>query len=258
MLILAVILSAAGVVAAQGPSAPGSVAGCISDSMRHERLPGATVVAKGGGVQRSAEADSSGCYELRDLPPATYRVTARLAGFDNVTRDGLVVSPSTATRFDITTRLSAICECVRVTGTLAEHWDHANAVLHMRLSDSEPAPSTPRGYYRHAATVLSALKEPEGPRPGAIFILQNQRSGVPGPYEVGQELVAFLESSGSETLSITNDEPGLAISTGADVPSMVFLVHDGHVQSSPPEFSRYVGMPIDRFLGELRKLSHHK
>jgi len=94
--------------------------------------------------------------------------SARLTGFDNVTRDRLVVAPSTATRLDFTTRVSSICECIRVTGSLAEQWNHANAVLRVRLSASEPEPSTPQGYYRHAATALSALKEPERPRPGNI------------------------------------------------------------------------------------------
>jgi hypothetical protein len=230
----------------------------MSDTLR-QKLPGATVVAKGGGVQRTTVADSDGCYELKDLPPASYRVTARLAGFDNVTRDRLVVAPSTATRLDLSTRVSSMCECVRVGGaTLADQWDHADAVLHVRLTDSEPTSSTPQGYYRHRATVLSAAKQPTGPRPAAIFVLQNQRSGVPGPYDVGQELVAFLESSGSDAFLITNDEPGLAVATGSHDPSMVFLVQDGRIQRTPSEFSRYVGTPIDSFLEELRTLSRRK
>lgn len=254
----AVVLAAAVTVAAQGPSTAGSVVGCMSDTVR-QRLPGATVVAKGGGVQRTTVADSDGCYELKDLPPASYRVTGRLAGFDNVTRDRLVVAPSTATRLDFTTRVSSICECIRVGGTtLADQWDHADAVLHERLADSEAAPSMPQGYYRHRATVISAVKQPSGPHPATIFVLQNQRSGIPGPYDVGQELVAFLESSGSDTFRITNDEPGLAVPTGSHDPSIVFLVQDGRIQRAPSEFSRYVGTPIDSFLEELRTLSRRK
>ena len=182
------------------------------------------MIAKGGTVQRATEADSSGCYQLKDLPPASYRVTARLPGFDNVTLDRLVVAPSSLTRLDFTTRPSSICECLAVTGSLADHWNHADAVLHVRLSDSEPSPTTTRGYYRHLATVLSVLKEPRDRRPAPVFVIQNQRSGVPGPYDVGQELVAFLKSSGSDVFRITNDEPGLTIPTGSHDPSMVSLV----------------------------------
>jgi hypothetical protein len=257
MLMVAIVLATGVQVANQAPVAVGSILGCVTDTMR-QRLPGATVVAKGGGVQQTTVADRGGCYELKDLPPASYRVTARLLGLDNVTRDRLVVAPSTATRLDFTTQPSSMCECVQVTGSLAEHWNHADAVLQVRLTDSEPSPSTPRGYYRHNATVLTAVKQPAGPRPAAIVVLQNQRSGAPDPYDVGQELVAFLEASGSDAFRITNDEPQLTVLAGSHDLSMVFLETDGRIQRAPSEFARYVGMPIDAFLQELRTLSRRQ
>jgi hypothetical protein len=258
MLIFAIALAAAVQVAAQTPAAAGSLVGCLSDTTR-QRVPGATIVAKSGGTQRTTVADAAGCYELKDLPPASYRVTARLGGFDNVTRDRVVVAPATVAHLDFTMRVSTICECVGVEGTtLADQWDHADAVLYLRLADSEAALSTPQGYYRHSATVITAMKQPIGPRPAAVFVLQNQRSGVPGPYDIGQELVAFLESSGSDAFRITRDEPGLAVPMGSYDPSIVFLVQDGRIQRAPSEFSRYVGAPIDSFLEELRTLSRRR
>src|SRR4029453_4289789 len=140
------------IVAAQGTTS-GSIVGCFLDSIQRP-LPGATVAVKGDGVERSTVTDGAGCYEFKDLPLALYRVIARLAGFDNVTRDRLIVAPAQATRLDLTTRLSPICECVGVAGGLAEHWNHAAAVLHLRLADSEPVASTRQGYYRHFATVI--------------------------------------------------------------------------------------------------------
>jgi hypothetical protein len=253
---LAVVLAAAVMAAPQESGAPGSVAGCISDTL--QRFPGVTVVAVGRGVRRTTVSDSAGCYELKDLPPASYRVTALVAGFDNVTRDRMVVAPSTSTRLDFLMQVSAICECVRTTGrSLADFRDHADAVLHVRLSDSEAAPSTPRGYYRHSASVIEAVKQPTGRGPATIFVLQNQRSGTAGPYDVGQELVAFL-SSDSNGFYITNDEPGLAVSTGSGDPSMVFLVRDDRIQRAPSEFSGYVGTTVRSFLEELRALPRRK
>jgi hypothetical protein len=196
---------------------------------------------------------------LKDLIAASYRVTARLAGFDNVTRDRLVLAPATVTRLDFVMRVSSICECIGLGGrSLAEQWDHADAVLHVRLTDSEPAPSTPPGYYRHSATVISTVKQSTGPRPAGIFVLQNQRSGAPGPYDVGQELVAFLASSGSDAFYIANDQPELVVPIGSYDPAIVFLVQDSRIQRAPPKFSRYVGMPIDSFIEELRALSRRK
>jgi hypothetical protein len=251
MSVLGAVLAVAMMVAAQASTATGSIVGCVSDTMR-QQLPRATVVVKGVGVQRITVADGAGCYALNDLPPASYRVTARLAGFDNVTHNRVVVAQSTATRLDFTTRPSADCECVHVAGSLGELSDRAEAVLHVRLSDSDQEPSTPQGYYRHSATVVTAVKLPAGPRAAPLFVLQSQASGAPEPYDVGQELVAFLES-GPDAFNITNDY----VSGGLD-PSLVFLVQNDRIQRAPPEFSRYVGMPIGLFLEELRTFSPHK
>jgi hypothetical protein len=251
MPILAAVLAAAVMVAAQASSTAGSIVGCVSDPM--QRLPRATVVVKSGGLERITVADSAGCYELKDLPPGSYRVIARLAGFDNVTRDRVVVADAAPTRVDFTTHVSAMCECVLVTGSLGELVDRADAVLHVRLSGSKLAPSTPQGYYRHSATVVSAVKQPAGHRAATIDVLQHQGSGAPDPYDAGQELVAFLEASGSDAFHITNDN-----GSGSVDPSLVFLVQDGFIQRAPSEFSRYVGMPIGSFLEELRAASRHR
>jgi hypothetical protein len=246
------------VLAVQGPpqatSATGSLVGCASDTMM-QLLPGVTIVAKSGRVQRTTMADAGGCYEFRDLPIGSYRVTARLAGFDNVTRDGVKIVAGNAARLDVAMRVSAICECVRLGGTtLAEQWDHADAVLHVRLSASESQPTTPVSYYRHTATVIDALKRPAVLLETPVFVLQNQRSAAPGPYDIDQELVVFLRSVGSSGFVITNDEPGLAVPTGTYDPAIAFLIQDGRIQRAPSEFYRYVGIPLDAFLGELRAL----
>jgi hypothetical protein len=256
MPVFAIVLAVAIQVAAQAPAVPGSLVGCVVDTTT-QRLPGATIVAKGGGVQRTTVANAAGCYELKDLPPALYRVTARLTGFDNVTRDGVVLAPATVTHLDFTTRVSPICECVTFRGSLADWWNRSDAVLYVRISDSDPGQTTPRGVYRHVATALNVLKQPGGgPRAGPIFVFQNQSSGAPEPYDVGQELVMFLMSSGSNGFVITNDDPGLARGRSPDdYPAMVFLVQDDRIQRAPSDFSGYVGLRLDVFLAELRALS---
>jgi hypothetical protein len=71
-------------------------------------------------------------------------------------------------------------------------------------------------------------------------------------------LVLFLKAWRSSEFMITNDEPGLAVPTGSSDPAIAFLIQNGHIQRAPPEFSRYVGMPLDAFLGELRALGRGK
>ena len=247
MFTLAAILVLAVQGPPQGPSTTGSLVGCASDTMKYG-LPGVTIVAKAGRVQRITTTDAGGCYEFRDLRPGSYRVTARFTGFDNATRDGVTIAPTGVARTDFVLRVSPICECVRLGWTtLAEHWAYADAVLHVRLSASEPQPTTPAGYYRHAATVLNTLKKPAGPLTTPVFVLQNQQSAAPAPYDIDQEVVVFLKSQGPAGWSITNDEPGLA--------AIVFLIQGGHVQLAPSALSRYAGLPLDVLLGELRALS---
>jgi hypothetical protein len=102
--------------------------------------------------------------------------------------------------------------------------------------------------------VIDALKKPAASLETPVFVLQNQRSAAPGPYDIDQELVVFLRSSGSSAFMITNDEPGLAVPTGSYDPAIAFLIQDGRIQRAPSDLSRYVGMPRDAFLGEVRAL----
>jgi len=255
--ISAAILSLAIQAAAQSQPFVGSLAGCAT--IATQRLPGVTIVANSGRVQMTTTADANGCYELNDVPIGSYRVTARLAGFDNVTRDRVNVVSGSVARVDFAMGMSAICECVRLGGTtLASQWNHADAVLHVRLSAPESQPTTPTGFYRHVATVIDALKRPAGSSETPVFVLQSQRQAAPGPYDVDQELVVFLTAIESREFVIVNDEPGLADRRAIPGPGMVFLVQDGGILSAPPDFSRYVGWPLDRFLKELRARSRGK
>jgi hypothetical protein len=232
----------------QAPTTSGSLVGCALDKMQ-QRIPGVTVVAKAGRVRRTTTTDASGCYELGDLPAGSYRVTARLPGFVNATSDGVSILANVA-HLDIAMRLSPLCECVNLAGTtLAEQWDHADAVLHVRLAAPESQSTTPEGYYRHVASVIDALKVSTDSLKTPVSVLQNQWSGAADPYDIGQEAVVFLRSSGSNGFKITNDELG---------PAIVFLIQNARIQAAPLALSRYVGMPLDMFLAELRALPRGK
>ena len=245
MPILAIVLTTSLTIAAQQPVVTGSIAGCTSDTVS-QQVPGTTVLAKGGGVQRTARADSSGCYELKDLPSGSYRVTATLEGFMNVTRNKVTVAPSTVTRLDFTMRLPSICECVRVNRTLADHLADADAVLHVRISDDEPDGSDDRGNYPHRATVISAVKTPGGQTLARVVVWQDY---LP-LFDVGQEMIAFLKSAGPDAFNFTYDQSGLA--TSGQYPAMALLVQNGRITQAPPELSHYVGMTAEAFLKELR------
>ena len=42
---------------------------------------------------------------------------------------------------------------------------------------------------------------------------------------------------------------------GADTRAMAFLIHDGRIHRAPSDFARYVGLPVDRVLDELRAIA---
>lgn len=251
------IIAFAFLFTAQAPSTTGTIAGCVTDPIM-QRLRGTTIVATGARVKRMTMADASGCYELRDMPPGSYRVTSLLRGFNNVTRDGVAVSRAAVTQLDFTTRPSSMCECIFPAGpTVAEHWNFANVVVHVRLSESPPESAAPPGHYRHVATVLNAFKLPSGGvLRGPIFVLQNQEGGLWEPYDVGQEAVLFLQSWKGSDFVITYDDPGHA--SNDDPPAIAFLIQNGRIVHAPPGFSGYVGERIAVFLDELRALSRRR
>src|SRR5436190_24101682 len=110
----------------------GSIAGCIVDAM-HKPLPGVTVVARGESVRGTIETNTLGCYNLKGLAPGAYRVTARLLGFTNVTRDNVRVSANAPASLDLTMSVSGKCDCPAVQRTLAERVQEADAVYHVRI-----------------------------------------------------------------------------------------------------------------------------
>jgi len=252
---VAIVLAALSHTAGQTAADTGSLAGCILDAAQ-QRLPGVTIVAQSAGIRRTTEADTTGCYELKDLGPGSYRVTARLRGFTYVTRNGVIVAPGTVTRLDWSMAVAPICECIRIGGTLFQLWSYAQAVLHVRIVEPDFAQTTPDGFYRQSAQVLNVLKRSDATRAATASFLQYQSGRSHDPYEVGQELVVFLESSGGH-YTIINDNPGLIIND-ADRPAMAFHIRDGRIQNAPSDMPQYVGMRLDAFLDELRSMSSKK
>jgi len=250
MQILGAVLTASLTAAAQQPVVTGSIAGCTSDTIS-QQVPGTTVLAMGGGVQRTAPADSSGCYELRDLPAGSYRVTASLPGFINVARNKVTVAPSTVTRLDFTMRVAPICECVSVERTLSDHLAWADAVLYVRISDDEPDGSDDNGYYPHRATVIAAVKAPAGRKLARVVVRQNY---LP-LFDVGQEMIVFLKSAGSDVFDLTSDDSQIAtVGHSARERAMALLIQDGRIVQAPAEVSRSVGKTTEAVLKGLRGL----
>ncbi len=227
---------------AQAP-ATSSLLGCVFDTMAYP-IPGTTIVARGGGVERTTRTDDTGCYMLKQLPSASYRVTARVQGFDNATYDRVVGHA------DFMLHISRMCDCVRMElpQTLPEAWERAGAVIYLRLSEADPRTPAQPYYYRHVGAVLEVLKADPvgGPTGGTTAVLEHQENNAPPPLAAGQEVVVF-------TSWVSDFNAFVALGADCcDNPEVAFNVVDGRIRQAPAPLSGYVGMEIGRFLQELR------
>jgi hypothetical protein len=176
-------------------------------------------------------------------------VTGHLLGFDTVTRDRVVVVPRAVNRFAFSMSGSSVCECVHVPRprTLAEASQRVDAILHVRIAEPPPDSPVQSGTYRHAVTVLHVLKARDGVRElETATVVELQINGAPGPSDPGEEFVIF-----ANWYARTSAFYGI----GADCcPTRwsAFVVRDARIERAPAEFPQYVGMPIARFLEEVR------
>ena len=214
----------------------GSIGGCVTDT-RGGLLPGVKVTALGGGIQRSAVTDAKGCYELKELPPGTYTVTGELAGFRHCKRENLAVAAGSRLSLSFRLRIGEI-EGSPPPDTLPELWESADAVVHVRITDSGPGPAR---WLKQTATVLEVLKWYPTARPDEtpITFMQQPREV---PYRVGDEVILFLWQQGAFDGQAYD---GLA----------AFTVREGMVQLGCSQVvAAYAGMKVEDFLAELRAL----
>ena len=250
----------------------GIVSGCLTDSTQN-RLSRATVTAGSPGNKTTAMANEDGCYELSGLPPNLYRITARLRGFDNVTRDKVRVTAG-RTRLDLTLTISPICDCETPGATLRQLAERVDAVVYVRIGDRERELPAPNGYFQQMADVLEVLKydmnpdAPLGPAAKALHgllksdralgsakptlrFLQDQASGAPEPYEPGEEYVLFLHWRDRERTYEARTRHAMDRSDR----DTVFVIRDSRVTRSPTSLGRFTGQRVDSLLAELRRLS---
>jgi hypothetical protein len=88
--------------AAAAQSTFGTIRGMVFDQQQN-LVPGVTVVVadEATGVSREAQTDTQGLYEVANLRPGTYTVTATLSGFKKVQRTGIVLRATATALADV-------------------------------------------------------------------------------------------------------------------------------------------------------------
>jgi len=77
---------------------PGAIAGAVKDSQTGAGIGGASVSYTAGGITTNATADAGGNYNLPNVPPGTYTVTAAATGYGNQSLPVTVASNATTTQ----------------------------------------------------------------------------------------------------------------------------------------------------------------
>ena len=110
------LLAGASPVRAQGVGSSGIINGTVVDPTGAV-VPKALVVATEAdrGILHSIETDTSGFYRLTGLPPATYDITVRAAGFETVLQKGLVLNVGSIILVDFHLSLATSKAVVEVT-----------------------------------------------------------------------------------------------------------------------------------------------
>jgi carboxypeptidase family protein/TonB-dependent receptor-like protein len=94
----------------------GTIRGTVFDQQQNS-VPGATVVVtdEATGITRETQTDSAGQYEVPNLRPGTYTVTASLSGFKKVQRTGILLRAATTALADVKLEVGGLESTVTVT-----------------------------------------------------------------------------------------------------------------------------------------------
>ncbi|MGA8104727.1 MAG: TonB-dependent receptor [Candidatus Acidiferrales bacterium] len=137
---LACLLLAPSAVRAQGVGTSGSITGTVIDPSGGV-VPNATVAAEESarGIKFTASTESGGAYRLTGLPPATYNLTVRVAGFQTEILKGVVVNVGEITIADLHLRLATAATLVEVNAeppvVETERGSQANTLTQQYIED---------------------------------------------------------------------------------------------------------------------------
>lgn len=113
--VLVLCLLSAGIAFAQGVGSSGDIRGTVTDPAGAV-IPKAAIVAEDAekGIHRSSVSDANGEYGFAGLPPATYRVTANISGFQTAIFKDVVVSVGQTVILDIRMKVASAAEAIEI------------------------------------------------------------------------------------------------------------------------------------------------
>lgn len=184
---------------AQVPSG-GHVVGRVTDE-HGTALPGVTVIVAGGSIRRQAISDADGRFDVRDVPPGSWDMTAELAGFQDAKRRVAITTPGSVVDASLSLGLGPPCIVDYVDVGFGAAVAGSAMILHVRVDKVEATPGSTSGCtyaaFTYTATVLEAIKRPSATPPLTVRWVQDDW-GATNPV-VGEEYLVVLDWSSSQS-----------------------------------------------------------
>jgi hypothetical protein len=157
-------------------------------------VPGARVTVRAIGMRRQATSDAAGRFDVADVPPGSYVVTAELAGFEAAVRKVIVTTPDSMVDVSLTVSIEFCHRDLVVDRGFRDTAIESDAILHVRITGVAPTRGIKKGCSADAdtftATVLEGITvRAEDADQSTIRWVQDLDS--PGP-RTGQEYLIFL------------------------------------------------------------------
>ncbi len=168
--ILILALTTGQPAAAQSPPATGTLRGQVTDPSGAVVANAAVGVLMSGGQTHTASSSKTGAYEISNLPPGKYTVTANAQGFAVFIQNDVAVNPGQVSQFNIALDINVKQEKVNVEAegpTLDVNPANNASAIVLRGKDLDALPDDPD----ELLADLQALAGPSaGPNGGQLYI----------------------------------------------------------------------------------------
>ena len=184
----------------------GTVTGCVTDSLKKPLGPAWLSLTNDNSDLRTT-AGTDGCFEFRDVPPATYTIRTAVPAFCDGVLERVTVGAGQRLEANFSLKPGPISESIVFAW---KGWNElvrrTDAVIHLRIEevlDTESAPGKGCGsdiHTKYRVHALSVIKRPHwssvlvaGPMVIAVDRTRPGSPASPSPYKAGDEFIAFLK-----------------------------------------------------------------
>ena len=177
----ALVLTSAVVALAQAQSNAADLRGFVRDP-QEAVVPNATVTARdlARGIERTANTNEEGFYQLINLPPGEYEVTIEASNFARAVIPSVVLTVGQRADLDVSLQAGAITETVTVSGATTEVVETSRTAVTNTIEQTriENLPVNQRDYLGIATTISTVNRgndRPIGPAPSSGLNIGGQR-----------------------------------------------------------------------------------